>query len=229
MTTFLPTVANMMANSVPATPRHGLLFGTTGLGPPYGATAAASYIQDLQTVGGTINRSYFSWDVNNPSPGVFVWNDSNKNVDLWYTSMVNAGITPIMHHIFAPQWWLLHNGWSPSSLPYADWPPYPSSDWNYFMTQNVAAATAAAQRFPLAIIEPCNEWNNGSIYAHPGGTTLAVTAANYAAYLAVNPNQKIIVGGLLRMDSANFSNWVAGNAIPALLKPALDALGCTPD
>lgn len=237
MPTFLPTVADMMANSVSSATPHGFLKGTTGMGPPYGATSIATYVRDLQAVGATINRSYISWDVANPAPGVYVWNDVNKNVDLWYTSMVNAGITPILHHIFAPQWWLLHNGWSPSSLPYADWPPYPSADWDFFMTQNVTAAQVAAARFPLAIIEPCNEWNNGSIYAHPGGTTLAVTAANYAAYFApiqaayksVNPTQKCIIGGLLRMDSANFSNWVAGNAIPALLKPALDALSCTPD
>jgi hypothetical protein len=240
MPTFQPTVADMMANSVPSATPHGFLKGTTGMGPPYGATAIATYVQDLLAIGATVNRTYVSWDVANPSPGVFVWNDANKNLDLWYNSMVAAGITPIIQHIFAPQWWLLHNGWSPSDRPFADFPPWPSSDWNFFIAQNVTAATALATRYPLAIIEPQNEWNNAGIYCRPGGLVVALPPANYAAFhapiqaavKAVNPTQKVIIGGLFRVDSApSFSgnNNMSGIATLAPMKTALDALGCTPD
>lgn len=241
MATYLGNRKKLLDHAHAPQARHVRGDITTGLGPPdTGAGGVIPYyIQELQQTGLTGNRTYMSCNFINTSSGVFNWAYRQGGPDSWYTAMVNAGITPILQHIFAPSWWFTYTtGWTNSTTPYADWPPYPSADWDNFMTHNVDFATAAAARYPLAIIEISNEWNNGGIYVKPqGGQALAVLAANYAAYhapiqaayKAVNPTQKVIVGGLLRMDSANFSNWVAGNAIPALLKPALDALSCTPD
>lgn len=231
---FASNRAKLLASAVPVAANHPVRFGTNGMGPPYGAPAATYFVGEMQQVGLTVNRTYISWDLVNPSNGVYDW----TNPDLWYNTMIAANIQPIFQHIFTPNWAFtgVPGNWTHSNIPRADWPPFPGTDWDNFKAYHVTAATAAAIRYPKAWIELWNEWNQPGSYSRPSGNSaVAVTPANYAdlhaavqaAYKAVNPTQKVVVGGLLRVDSSTVI--LSGVNTVAPLKTAMVALSCTPD
>lgn len=228
----------LLASGRASASRHIRGDGTNGLGPPYTNAAVAYHNQESLQIGLTVNRTYLDWSSINPSSGVFNWATTNgQNPDLWYSSMVAAGLTPFFQHIFSPLWWQQGRGtnWTSSSIPRADSPPFPGADYDYWKARNVDAMTAAATRYPLAVFSINNEWNQPSIYWRPGGVVTSVSNANYAdlhaalqaAAKAVNPTQKVLVGALLRIDSTVSGTSGIGTVAP--LKTALDALGCTPD
>lgn len=240
MTTYLPTVAGMMLSSVPATARHGLIIGSTGGGPPDGTVAFATYLQDMQLLGATMGRTYLSANFINTSAGVYDFAYRQGAPDLWVSTSLAAAQTLILQDVFGPNFWFQGSP-THSAQPYTDSPIYsatPGSDWDYWLTNRTTWLTRAAQQYPdpRIIWELGNEMNVPGIYWHYNySATTACTPQAYADYFmrgtaaikAVNPAQKVIIGGLLRVDSA--TSGLSGIAFMQQLQPFFAAAGFTPD
>lgn len=246
MASLLGNHLKLMASAIPATAVDPLLVGTTGMGPPDGAIRIPVYSADLTAIGDTIERTFVSWDSVNPSNGTFNWTYRQGGPDSWVAANRASGRKLIIQPIFSPAWWQQGAGTTwPHSVDgrvYADMPPYPSADWDFWLSKLVLATQAMVTHYSDndLIWEPGNEWNNAGIYHRPGGLVVAMTPQNYAAYFAaqaiagraINPNQKWIIGGLFRVDSApafGGNGNMSGIATLAPMKTALDAAGVTPD
>lgn len=215
--------------------------GSTGCGPPDGPIAVPTYIADMQAIGATIGRTFLAANFINPSAGVYNFAYRQGGPDLWVADALAANQTLILQDVFNPNFWFQGSP-THSAQPYLDSPLYsatPGSDWDYFMTNRTTWLTKAAQQYPDSRIiwEMGNEMNVPGIYWHYNySSALAPTPQAYADYFmrgaaaikAVNPAQKVIIGGLLRVDSDPFSG-LPGITFMQQLQPFFAAASFIPD
>jgi hypothetical protein len=242
MATFLGNRAKLLASAQPAVAVTPLLTGDNGGGPPDGSVAYGTYIQDTDLLGVKVGRSYLSANLINPSNGSFTFTYRQGGPDLWVNSLLAANRYVILQDVFSPDFY--YQG-SPtrSAAPYSisDSPIYSAtagSDWDYWVSKRVAFLTRCAQQYtdPKMIWELGNEMNVPGIYwRYNFSASTAPTPQAYADYFlrcraaikAVNPSQKVIIGGLLRVDSA--LSGLSGIAFMQQLQPYLAAAGVVPD